>query len=281
MKFFKGKVAVVTGGASGLGRAMAFRFAEEGMKIVIGDIEKSSLEETVTAFKQKGYDVMGKLCNVAEAEDVEDLAKSTVEKFGAVDVLCNNAGVSATGRAWEHTKDEWEWALGVNVWGVIHGIRVFTPLMLNQNTEGHIINTASVAGLLSLPQMSLYCLTKHSVVTLTESLYHDLKEINAKISCSVLCPAYVPTKISESERNRPAQQGTLRVKTQENLEMEQKLKYAVESGKITAKAVADLVFEGISDDQFYILTHPRIKSTVEMRVKDILQNQQPTNTFSK
>ena len=281
MKHFNDKVAVITGGASGLGRAMANRFAKAGMKLVIADIEEKSLEETVSFFESQGYTIIGKHCDVSKAEDVEGLAETSLKNFGSVDILCNNAGVSVTGRAWEHSRAEWEWAIGVNIWGVINGIKTFTPIMLNQDSEGHIINTASVAGLLSLPQMSLYCLTKHSVVTLTESLYHDLIEIDAKISCSVLCPAYVPTNISKSERNRPNHLKDSRIKTEENIRMEKKLEYAVESGKISADNVAELVFEAIVENKFYILSHPRIKPTVEERVNDILKDKQPTNTFSK
>lgn len=281
MKFFKNKVAVITGGASGLGRAMAYRFAEAGMRIVIADIEAKTIEETLDFFRMQSFEAVGEVCDVSQPGDVENLAQATMDHFGSVDILCNNAGVSASGRAWEHTKEEWEWAIGVNVWGVINGIRTFTPLMLDQNTEGHIINTASVAGLLSLPQMSLYCLTKHSVVTLTESLYHDLREVDSKLSCSVLCPAYVPTKISDSERNRPSHLKDKRIKTEENLRMEEKLKYAVEAGKISAKNVAELVFEAVLSDKFYILSHPRIKPTVETRLWDVLQDRQPTNTFNK
>ncbi len=282
MKHFINKVAVITGGASGLGRAIGRRLATEGVKIMLADVEKQTLNDTVSSFKDEGYDVKGHICDVANRQSVEELAKFTLQHFGSVDLLFNNAGVAPpSGRAWEHSEKEWEWGLGVNVWGVINGISVFTPLMLKQETEGHIVNTASVAGLLSLPQMSLYCVTKHSVVTLSESLYHDLIETNAKISCSVLCPAYVPTQISDSERNRPNHLKDKRVQSKENLEMEEKVKYAVKAGKISAEDVANLVFQGIQEDTFYILSHPRIKPAVETRVTDILLNKSPTNTFSK
>ena len=282
MKHFINKVAVITGGASGLGRAIGRRLAKEGVKIMLADVEEQTLNDTVSSFKDEGYDVRGHICDVANRQSVEELAKCTVQHFGSVDLLFNNAGVAPpSGRAWEHSEKEWEWGLGVNVWGVINGIGVFTPLMLKQETEGHIVNTASVAGLLSLPQMSLYCVTKHSVVTLSESLYHDLIETNAKISCSVLCPAYVPTQISDSERNRPNHLKDKRVQSKENLEMEEKVKYAVKAGKISAEDVANLVFQGIQKNTFYILSHPRIKPAVETRVKDILLDNSPTNTFSK
>ncbi len=282
MKHFTNKVAVITGGASGLGRAIGKRLAKEGVKIMLADVEKQTLLDTVASFKDEGYVVRGEICDVANRQDVEELAKCTIKEFGSVDLLFNNAGVAPpSGRAWEHSNEEWEWGLGVNVWGIINGISVFTPLMLKQETEGHIVNTASVAGLLSLPQMSLYCVTKHSVVTLTESLFHDLVETNAKISCSVLCPAYVPTEISNSHRNRPDHLKDSRVPSQENLEMEEKVKYAVKAGKISAEDVADLVFQSIKKNEFYILSHPRIKPAIETRVKDILLDKTPTNTFSK
>ncbi len=279
MKQFTDRVAVVTGGASGLGRAMAWRFAREGMKIVLADIEQTTLDTTLEEFQEAGHEAIAVQGDVSRAADVESLAEQTLAAFGAVHIVCNNAGVAPGGLVWEHTVKDWEWAMGPNVWGVIHGVRVFTPILLKQNTEAHIVNTASVAGLLSLPGMGLYCVTKHAVVTLTECLHHDLVENSDKVRCSVLCPAYVPTGIADSERNRPAHLRDDRPKSEQELRREEGLRRAVESGRITAEEVADAVFNAIRDKRFYILTHQRIKPAIETRMQDILLERSPTNTL--
>ncbi len=281
MKQFTDRVAVVTGGASGLGRAMAWRFAREGMKIVLADIEQTKLDTTLGEFQEAGHEAIAVQGDVSRAADVESLAEQTLAAFGAVHIVCNNAGVAPGGLVWEHTVKDWEWAMGPNVWGVIHGVRVFTPILLKQNTEAHIVNTASVAGLLSLPGMGLYCVTKHAVVTLTECLHHDLVENSDKVRCSVLCPAYVPTGIADSERNRPAHLRDDRPKSEQELRREEGLRRAVESGRITAEEVADAVFNAIRDKRFYILTHQRIKPAIETRMQDILLERLPTNTLGR
>ncbi len=281
MKQFTDRVAVVTGGASGLGRAMAWRFAREGMKIVLADIEQTTLDTTLEEFQEAGHEAIAVQGDVSRAADVESLAEQTLAAFGAVHIVCNNAGVAPGGLVWEHTVKDWEWAMGPNVWGVIHGVRVFTPILLKQNTEAHIVNTASVAGLLSLPGMGLYCVTKHAVVTLTECLHHDLVEYSDKVRCSVLCPAYVPTGIADSERNRPAHLRDDRPKSEQELRREEGLRRAVESGRITAEEVADAVFNAIRDKRFYILTHQRIKPAIETRMQDILLERSPTNTLGR
>lgn len=281
MKQFTDRVAVVTGAASGLGRAMAWRFAREGMKIVLADIEQTKLDTTLGEFQEAGHEAIAVQGDVSRAADVESLAEQTLAAFGAVHIVCNNAGVAPGGLVWEHTVKDWEWAMGPNVWGVIHGVRVFTPILLKQNTEAHIVNTASVAGLLSLPGMGLYCVTKHAVVTLTECLHHDLVENSDKVRCSVLCPAYVPTGIADSERNRPAHLRDDRPKSEQELRREEGLRRAVESGRITAEEVADAVFNAIRDKRFYILTHQRIKPAIETRMQDILLERSPTNTLGR
>ena len=281
MKIFKDRVAVVTGGASGLGRAMALRFAHEGMKIVLADIEKDALGKTEKEFREAGYPVLAVRTDVSSGRDVDALADKAFKAFGGVHVLCNNAGVAPGGTVWEQSEKDWEWTLGVNVWGVIHGIRAFVPRMLEQNIEGHVVNTASVAGLLSPPGMAMYCVSKHAVVTLTECLHHDLIAFGAKIRASVLCPAFVPTGISDSERNRPATLREEKVKSQTDLEREERLRHAVKSGRVSAEQVADLVFESIRDDKFYILPHQKIKPAIEMRMQDILLERDPTNTLKR
>lgn len=279
MQEFKDKVAVITGGASGLGLAMARRFAHEGMKLVLADIEEDALRPVEQEFRKAGVPVLAIRTDVSRAQDVERLAEKTLATFGAAHVVCNNAGVAPGGVVWENTVADWDWVLGVNVWGVIHGVRVFVPIMLRQDTPCHIVNTASVAGLLSPPGMGIYCVSKHAVVTLTECLYQDLAARGAKIGTSVLCPAYVPTGIIDSERNRPALlRNPNRARSAEDVEREEQMRHAVQSGRVSAEMVADLVFDSIREDRFYILTHPRINAAIQMRMEDILQQRNPTDT---
>jgi NAD(P)-dependent dehydrogenase (short-subunit alcohol dehydrogenase family) len=279
MKDFKDKVAVITGGASGLGLAMARRFAAEGMKLVLADVEEEALRKVETEFRKAGTPVIGIRTDVSRAQDMERLAEKTLATFGGVHLLCNNAGVGPGGVVWENTVADWEWVLGVNVWGVIHGVRVFLPIMLRQDAECHVVNTASVAGLLSVPNMGMYCVSKHAVVTLTECLYHDLAQRHARVGVSLLCPAYVPTGIIDSERNRPALlRNAQRIKTPEELAREEVMRKAVLSGKISAEQVAQMVFDAVESNRFYILTHPKIKGAIQTRMEDILQDRSPTDT---
>ena len=193
-------------------------------------------------------------------------------------MVCNNAGVAPLGTVWESTTADWTWGMGVNVWGVIHGVRVFTPIMLAQGTEGHIVNTASVAGLISPPGMGVYNVTKHAVVALTESLHHDLIRANAKIRCSVVCPAYFPSGIADSERNRPGElQNAESGKTAQQLAMEVSMKKAVSSGRLSAGDVAEQIFLAIRDDRFYVITHRAIRQAIETRMRDILEERTPTD----
>ncbi len=270
MKNFGGKVAVITGGASGLGLAMARRFAHEGVKLLLD----------VAEFEAAGVPVIGVKCDVSKSAEVEALKDAALAAFGAVNILCNNAGVAPGGLAWESTLADWEWCLGVNVYGVIHGLRSFVPVMLAQGDECHIVNTASVAGLLSPPGMAIYTVSKHSVVTLTECLHQDLVTRTDLVRASVLCPAYVPTGIADSERNRPAElRNAPKALTPEDVAREEALRHAVNSGRITAENVADMVFEAVRDGRFYILTHPKIKAAIETRMQDILLERDPTDTF--
>jgi NAD(P)-dependent dehydrogenase (short-subunit alcohol dehydrogenase family) len=204
MQDLEGKVAVVTGAASGIDRAMAERFAREGMKVVLSDIEENALQATVQELKQREYNVTGIVTDVARPESVDDLAKQTLESYGKVHLVCNNAGVFLPMKPmWESTLKDWQWIMGVNLWGVINGVRAFVPIMLEQDEPGHIVNTASQAGLVT--SNSIYSVTKHAVVAVSEGLSSQLRMQNAKIGVSVLCPLFVETRIMEAERNRPAE----------------------------------------------------------------------------
>ena len=277
MKEFKGKVAVITGGASGLGLEIARLAATKGMKLVLSDIEERALKAAELEFAGQGIEVLAVRTNVAIAEDVELLAEKTMTRFGAVHLLFNNAGVALNKTARETTIADWEWVLGVDLWGVIHGIRVFTPIMLKQDAPSHIINTASVAGMLSTQGMAAYNVAKHGVVTLSETLYHDLKRREANIDVSVLCPAWVSTGIWDSARNRPGDlQNDLEQKSDDDIKLEESARHAIQSGRVSAPMVAEIVFAAIEANQFYILTHPKIKKWVGLRVEDILQDRQPS-----
>lgn len=279
MQTFQDRVAVITGGGSGLGLAMARRFAREGMQLVLADVQADALTGAVAEFEAAGTPVLGVRCDVSRQADVDALRDAALDRFGKVHVLCNNAGVAPGGLAWESTLEDWQWCLGVNVYGVIHGLRSFVPHLIAQNEPAHIVNTASVAGLLSPPGMAIYCVSKHAVVTLTECLHHDLASKTDLVKASVLCPAYVPTGISDSERNRPAElRNAPRELTPDDLAREEALRHAVKSGRITADDVAERVFEAVRDERFYILTHQKIKGAIETRMQDILLERAPTDT---
>jgi NAD(P)-dependent dehydrogenase (short-subunit alcohol dehydrogenase family) len=278
VKEFRDRVAVVTGGASGIGRAMAERFAAEGMKVVLADIERDALAAAEGEMKAKGATVLAVPTDVAQAEDVEALAERTLDAFGAVHVVCNNAGVAAGGPCWERTIADWQWVLGVNLWGVIHGIRVFVPIMLAQDSEGHIVNTASHAGLTSSPGLATYTVTKHAVVALSEVLHHELTLSGAKVKVSVLCPMWVSTRIADSDRNRPAElqnDPSQEVIRPEVATLEEMVRQRIAEG-ISPDEVADHVFNAIRDERFYILTHALTSRLVRLRMEDILEGRNPT-----
>ena len=278
MKQLKGKVAAVTGAASGLGRSMALAFAAEGMDVAVADVDAHALHDVGRAIREKGRRVFAMRVDVSKDGDVDAWRDETIAELGGVHVVCNNAGVSPLGAVWENSVADWEWILGVNLWGVINGIRAFTPHFIAQN-EGHIVNTASVAGLISPPGSGAYNVTKHAVVTLSESLQHDLRERNSAVGVSVLCPAYVPTGIVDSERNRPAELAAA-PKSKETIAREAMLRKAVTSGKISADQVAQAVLAAVKEERFYVLTHPRIKGAIQARMEDILNERAPRNPMA-
>jgi NAD(P)-dependent dehydrogenase (short-subunit alcohol dehydrogenase family) len=203
MKDFQGKVAVVTGAASGIGRALAGKSAQEGMKVVLADVEERALKQAEEELQASGAQVLAVRTDVSQADEVEALAQKTFDTYGAVHLLFNNAGVSAGTTVWESSLADWQWVLGVNLWGVIHGIHFFVPRMLAQDSEGHIVNTASGFGLVSSSGAGIYKVSKHGIVTLSETLALELAARGAKLKASVLCPSFVSTRIMDAERNRP------------------------------------------------------------------------------
>ena len=284
MKDFKDKVAVVTGAASGIGRAIAERCAQEGMKVVLADIEESALALAESELKATGAQVLAVRTDVARASDVEALAQETQSAFGAVHLLFNNAGVEPSeGWAWEDSISDWEWVLGVNLWGVIHGIRVFVPIMLKQDADCYIVNTASLAGLVTYPSEAIYKVTKTAVVSLSETLYHELQQIGAKVHVSVFCPSIVRTRLGQSARNRPAGTSQTPTTTYSNTldtELAQAwLKRWQAEAPIDAQQAVDVLFSAIRDERFYVLTHPQYNEQIRVRADDILEGRNPTSSF--
>ena len=285
MKNFKDKVAVITGGASGFGREFANIGARLGMKLVLADVQQDALDKTRAELEAQGAQVLAVRCDVRKAEQVQALADATMEKFGAVHLVFNNAGVGSGGLVWENSVADWEWVLGVNLWGVIHGVRVFTPLMLEcakkePGYEGHIVNTASMAGLLNAPNMGVYNVSKHAVVSLSETLYHDLQLVKAPIGASVLCPYFVPTGISKSGRNRPDDVKEASGPTASQLAAQAVSDKAVSSGKVSAVQVAEYTFDAIRDGRFYVYSHPHALGNVQTRMEDIVTQRNPTDPFA-
>lgn len=285
MKNFKDKVAVITGGASGFGREFATIGARLGMKLVLADVQQEALDKATAELEAQGAQVLAVRCDVRKGEQVQALADATMERFGAVHLVFNNAGVGSGGLVWENSVADWEWVLGVNLWGVIHGVRVFTPLMLEcakkeDGYEGHIVNTASMAGMLNAPNMGVYNVSKHAVVSLSETLYQDLQLVKAPIGASVLCPYFVPTGISQSHRNRPDDVKVDAAPTASQVAAQAVSEKAVSSGKVTAQQVAEATFDAIREGQFYIYSHPHALGNVQTRMEDIVLHRNPSDPFA-
>jgi NAD(P)-dependent dehydrogenase (short-subunit alcohol dehydrogenase family) len=278
MRDVAGKVAVITGAASGIGRGMAESFAAAGMKVVLSDVEEEALTETTDALRDEGAEVHAVVTDVSKAQQVQALADESVKRFGAVHVLCNNAGVAiASGSSWETTLDDWRWTIDVNLMGVIHGVRSFVPIMLELGSESHIVNTASIAGLVAGADIASYAVTKFGVVALSEHLYLELEGAGAKTKVSVLCPGFVATKIMDSERNRPADRQDA---SPTPTDPQSEIFYDWFSGQIDKgldpRAVGDQVLSAIREERFYILTHPDWNYMIEHRVKSMLDGQNPS-----
>lgn len=278
---FEGRVAVITGAGSGFGREFALLGAQRGMNLVLADIEADALRETEHLLRESGASkIITQVTDVAKADQVDALADVTHQQFGPAHLLFNNAGVATGGLMWEHETTDWEWVLGVNVMGVANGVRAFVPAMVDAAQPAHVVNTASVAGLLSPPTMGIYNVSKQAVVGLSETLYHDLQLVKSPVGVSVLCPAFVPTGIAQSQRNRPDGGPTDAQLTDSMRAAQSSTEKAVNSGKISASDVAQTTFDAIEANRFYIVTHEKIMGSVRLRTQDIAQLRNPTDPYS-
>jgi len=277
MKEFAGKVAVITGAASGIGRGIAEWCVRAGMKVVLADIDETPLSDAEFELRALGGTVLGVRTDVSKRGDVQSLAREAFNAFGNVHLLFNNAGVAAGGTPWEATCNDWEWVIGVNLWGVIHGVKVFTPLMLAQKTECHIVNTASAAGLAAGGFSAPYSVTKHAVVALSESLYLALQQRNSLVKVSVLCPGMVRTNIANVERNRPAGLRNEPVALTPELQAGRAALGALIAASMPPGQVAEIVFDAIRKEQFYILTDPAWMDVIRLRTTKLVQMENPEN----
>ena len=284
MKQFTGRTAVITGAGSGFGLETARIAARRGMNVVMADVQADALERAAAEIEGLGAQVLAQRLDVSKAAEVEALGRAVEKRFGAPHFVFNNAGVGAGGLIWENTLADWEWVIGVNLMGVAHGVRVFTPMMLaaaakDPGYEGHIVNTASMAGLLNPPNMGVYNVSKHAVVSLSETLYQDLRLVTDQVSASVLCPFFVPTGISASERNRPESSPAAKP-TRSQLIGKAMSEKAVGHGKVSAAHVAQFVFDALEADRFYIYSHPKALASVQTRLEDVVQGRNPTDPFA-
>jgi NAD(P)-dependent dehydrogenase (short-subunit alcohol dehydrogenase family) len=277
MREFRGRVAVVTGGGSGIGAALCWRWARAGMKVVVADVDSAAAERVRAALEAAGHTAIAVKVDVSRPSDVEQLAESAYAHYGSVDVLCNNAGIVPSGRyrpVWEYPLEDWQWAFDVNLMGVVHGIRSFVPRMLAQNTESHIVNTASVAGLVSGSGSPVYSAAKHAVVRVTEALYASLREQNAPIGVTMLCPGLVNTRIYESERNRPEQLRPASGVAAETPEL-QAIAAELYSHALSPEAVAEQVFEAVQAGRLYQITSDQFDDAIRARAEALLARRNP------
>ena len=285
MKNFKGGTAVITGAGSGFGLEASRIAARLGMNVVMADVQQDALDIATAEIKGLGAQVLPFKLDVAKADQVEAMGAATFERFGAPTFVFNNAGVGGGGLIWEQSLKDWEWIVGVNLMGVAHGVRVFTPMMLeaakkNPAYEGHIVNTASMAGMLNAPNMGIYNVTKHAVVSMSETLYQDLRLVTDQVHAAVLCPYFIPTGIHNSHRNRPADMAADTHRTKSQLIAQAMSAKAVSSGKVTAATMAQKVFDAMAENQFYIFSHPHALAGVQTRLDDVINVRNPSDPFA-
>jgi NAD(P)-dependent dehydrogenase (short-subunit alcohol dehydrogenase family) len=277
MQDFQGKTAVITGGASGIGRAMGELFAQQGMNIVLADIEQAPLDQTVAALREQGHNCTGVVTDVSKSKEVERLAETALETYGGLHVACNNAGVFTGGLLWEESLADYQWLMDVNVWGVVHGIRSFVPRMQQQDTECHIVNTASMAALTAMPYSGIYHMTKHAVLAMSESLHHELAFHAPKVKVSVLCPEAINTGIAAAERNRPSHySGDGDIVASGEREMVMGALADSVAGGIGPEVMARRVLEAIREERFYILSEEAWRDSAHTRLDDIRAGRNPT-----
>lgn len=285
MQDFRGRVAVITGAASGFGKAFAQEAAGLGMKLVLADIQAEALEAVVRQLQAEGAEAVGLRTDVSRSADIQALADLAVTRFGRVHLLFNNAGVGAGGLVWENSEQDWDWVLGVNLRSVIHGVRIFTPLMLaaageDPDYQGHIVNTASMAGLVNAPTLGVYNVSKHAVVALSETLYQDLGLVTEQVHCSVLCPYFVATGFNDSRRNRPQGLANDAPPTRSQLLAQAMSDRNVSSAKVGAEEVARITFDAIRARGFYVYTHPQAMQPVRARLEAVVEQRNPGDPFA-
>jgi NAD(P)-dependent dehydrogenase (short-subunit alcohol dehydrogenase family) len=276
MRDLAGKVAVVTGAASGIGLAVARQLGADGMHVMLADVEEPALAAATEALAAEGIDTAATVVDVSDADSVQSLAAATLDRFGAVHVVCNNAGVAGGGASWQVPMSTWNWIMGVNFFGVVHGIRAFLPHLIEQG-EGHVVNTASVAGLLASPYMSAYNASKHAVVAVSESLLHELATIGSPVGVSVLCPGFVRTRIAEADRNRLAKYSP-EDEDQQGLQQLREVVEAAIAGGTDPAVVGKMVRDAIVDNKFWILTHPEFNDTIVARFSGAVEGRNPGMT---
>jgi len=283
MNNLEGKVAAITGAASGFGRELARLGARNRMRLALADVQRDALDAVVKELKRDGAVVISDVVDVAQSSQVQRFAEHAFSSFGPVNLLINNAGVGGGGYVWENTARDWQWVMGVNLMGVVHGVQHFVPRMLQANQHGepgHIVNTASVAGWLAAPLMGVYNVSKHAVIALSETLHHDLRLAQSTIGVSVLCPAFVPTGIAQSIRFRPAELLNAEELTASQRVAQAASEKAVASGKITAEQVAEQTFDAVRDNRFYVFTHPQILPSLRARFDAVLGGAQPADPYA-
>ena len=285
MSTWQGGVAVITGAASGFGLEACRIAARQGMKVVMADVQADALDAAAREIQGLGAEVLARRTDVSKAAEIEALAQATLARFGTPNFVFNNAGVGAGGLIWEQSPKDWEWVLGVNLMGVVHGVRVFTPLMLaaakaDPAWRGHIVNTASMAGLVNMPNMGVYNVSKHAVVSLCETLYQDLALVTDQVHAHLLCPFFVDTGIHASQRNRPADLTDGSAPSRSQQVQQAMTAKAVGSGKVSAAQVAQFVFDAMAGQRFYVFSHPQSLAGVQTRMEDVLQLRNPSDPFA-